>query len=143
VLLDVEWAEKGFVTQEKRLVPVYHKTNVLGLQQFLRDKLPTWANNGSCVQDIWKNFKDIVFEGIERFIPHKILKPNPDPEYNKKEVKQLKVKVRRAYNRRKLGKHYQAELKRLSKKLLTAKRNAQETFLNSVLQNEGKSWSKF
>jgi len=139
----VEWAEKGFVTQEKRLVPVYHKTNVLGLQQFLRDKLPTWANNGSCVQDIWKNFKDIVFEGIERFIPHKILKPNPDPEYNKKEVKQLKVKVRRAYNRRKLGKHYQAELKRLSKKLLTAKRNAQETFLNSVLQNEGKSWSKF
>jgi hypothetical protein len=39
--------------------------------------------------------------------------PNPDPEYNK-EVKRLKVKVRRAYNRRKLGEHYQAELKRLS-----------------------------
>jgi len=52
VLLDVEWAEKGFVTQEKRLVPAYHKTNVLGLQKFLRDKLPTWANNGSCVEDI-------------------------------------------------------------------------------------------
>jgi hypothetical protein len=41
-------------------------------------------------------------------------------------VKQLKVKVRRAYNRRKLGKHYQAELKRLSKKLLTAKRIGEE-----------------
>jgi len=64
VLLDVEWAEKGFVTQEKRLVPAYHKTNVLGLQQFLRDKLPTWKNNGSCVEDKWKNFKDIVSEGI-------------------------------------------------------------------------------
>jgi hypothetical protein len=25
VLLDVEWAEKGFVTQGKRLVPAYHK----------------------------------------------------------------------------------------------------------------------
>ena len=62
VLLNVEWAEKGFVTQEKHLVPVYHKTNVLGLQKFLWDKLPTWANNGSCVEDIWKNFKDIVFE---------------------------------------------------------------------------------
>jgi hypothetical protein len=58
-------------------------------------------------------------------------------------VKRLKVKVRRAYNRRKLGEHYQAKLKRLSKKLLTAKRNAQETFLSSVLQNEGKSWSVF
>jgi hypothetical protein len=80
VLFDVEWAEKGFVTQEKGLVPAYHKTNMLGLQQFLRDKLPTWTNNGSCVEDIWKNFKDIVFEGIERFVPHKILKLNPDPE---------------------------------------------------------------
>ena len=54
VLLDVEWAEKVFVTQKKRLVPAYHKTNVLGLQQFLRDKLPTWANNGSCVEDMEK-----------------------------------------------------------------------------------------
>ena len=133
---------KSFVTQGKGL-PAYHKTNVLGLQQFLRDKLPTCGNNGSSVEDIWKNFKDIVFEGIERFVPHKILKPNPDPEYYNKEVKRLKVKVRGAYKRRKLGEHYQAELKRLSKKLLTAKRNAQETFLSSVLQNEGKSWSEF
>jgi hypothetical protein len=90
----VEWAEKGFVTQEKRLVPAYHKTNILGLQQFLRDKLPTWANNGSCLEDIWKKFKDIVFEGIERFVLHKIVKPNPDPEYYNKEMKRLKVKVR-------------------------------------------------
>jgi len=81
VLLDVEWAGKGFVTQEKRLIPAYHKTNVLGLQQFIRDKLPTWANNGSCVEDTWKNFKGILSGGIERFVPHKILKPNPDPEY--------------------------------------------------------------
>jgi len=58
-------------------------------------------------------------------------------------VKRLKVKVRRAYSRIKLGEHHQAELKRLSKKLLTAKRNAQETFFSSVLQNEGKSWSEF
>jgi len=58
-------------------------------------------------------------------------------------VKRLKVKVRRAYNRRKLGEHYQAEVKRLSRKLLTAKRNAQKKFLSSVLQNEGKSWSEF
>ena len=72
VLLEVEWVEKGFVTQEKRLVPAYHKSNVLGLLNFLRDKLPTWANNGSCVEDMWKNFKDIVFEGIERFVQHKI-----------------------------------------------------------------------
>jgi hypothetical protein len=58
-------------------------------------------------------------------------------------VKHLKVKGRRAYSRSKLGGHYQAELKQLSEKLLTAKRNAQETFLRSLLQNEGKRWSEF
>jgi len=123
---------KIFCGSGETLVLAYHKTNVLGLQQFLGDKLPTWANNGSCVEDIWKNFKDTVSEGIELFVPHKILKPNPDPEYYNKEVKRLKVRVRRAYNRRKLGERYQAELKRLSKKLLTAKTNAQEKFLSSV-----------
>jgi len=58
-------------------------------------------------------------------------------------VKLLNVNVRRTYNRRKLGEHYHAELKRVSKKLLTVKRNAQEIFYCSGLQNEGKSWSEF
>jgi hypothetical protein len=71
------------------------------------------ANNGSCVEDIRNNLKDIIFEGIERFIPHKI-KKNPDPKYYNREGKRLKVKVRRAYNKRKLGEHYQQEEMELS-----------------------------
>ena len=35
------------------------------------------------------------------------------------------------------------ELKRLSKKLLAAKKTAQETFLQSALGNEGSCWSWF
>jgi hypothetical protein len=70
----MEWEENVVGTQEKRFLPTYHKTNALRLQNFLRDKLPMWANNGSCVEDIWKHFKDIVFESMERFVPHKILK---------------------------------------------------------------------
>jgi hypothetical protein len=127
VLLELEWAENGFVAQDKQLVPVCHKTNVVGLQNFLRDKLPTWANNGSCVRNIWKHFRDLVFEGVERFVPHKILKQNPDSKYYNKEVKHLiKVKVRRAYIRRKLGEHYKVELKRLLKKLLAVKEACKE-----------------
>jgi hypothetical protein len=70
----VEWEENRDVTVEKRLIPACHKTNILSLQNVLRDKLPIWANNGSCVEDIWKNFKDIIFKSIERFVLHKILK---------------------------------------------------------------------
>jgi hypothetical protein len=102
---------------------------VLGLQKFLRDKLRTWANNCSCVEDIWTNFKDIVFKGIERFVPHKILKANPDPEYYNKKVKRLKVKFRKAYNRRKLGEHYKADLKGLFNKIVDSEKKSTGNFL--------------
>jgi len=76
----------------------------------------------------WIKFKDIVFEGIGQFVPHKILKQNLDPEYYNKEVKRLKRRVRKAYNMRKLGGDYKAKLNRLSNKLLSAKRNALDNF---------------
>jgi hypothetical protein len=57
-----------------RLVTVYLKTDVLGLQTFLRDKFAKWAGNGSNVEEIWINLKEVVFESIERFVPLKILK---------------------------------------------------------------------
>jgi hypothetical protein len=77
--------------------------------------------------------------------PKKTLSKNPDPEYYNREVKRLKVKVkvRKAYNKRKFGQHYQADLNRLSKELLVAKRKVQETFLRSALQNEGRCWTEF
>jgi hypothetical protein len=94
----------------------------LGLQTFLRDKFTVWAGNGRCVEEIWNNFKNIIFESIERFVPHKILRINSDSEFYNKEVKRLKVKVKKAYNRRKLGQQYREELIRLSKRLLLAKK---------------------
>jgi len=36
VLLEAEWGENCHKHQVERLVPVYHKTNVTGLQSFLR-----------------------------------------------------------------------------------------------------------
>jgi len=85
----------------------------------------------------------IIFEGIKRYVPQKILSKILDPEYYNKEVKQLKVKVRKMYNKRKFEHPYQADLKRLSKELLVAKKKAQETFLHSVFQNKGRCWTEF
>jgi hypothetical protein len=47
------------------------------------------------------------------------------------------------YNKREFGQPYQAELKRLSNELLVAKKEAQETFLHSVLPNDGRCWTEF
>jgi hypothetical protein len=41
----------------------------MGLQTFLRGKFAVWADNGGCVEEVWNNFKSIIFQGIERFIP--------------------------------------------------------------------------
>jgi hypothetical protein len=80
VLLEVERGENCRERQVERLVPVYHKTNVTSLQSFLRNKFASWASHGSCVEEFWKSFKEIVFESIDRFVPHKILRTDPDPE---------------------------------------------------------------
>ena len=58
----------------------------------------TPPRNGSCVEEIWNNFKNIVYESIESFVPRKILRKISDPEYYNKEIKRLKSKVRKAYN---------------------------------------------
>jgi hypothetical protein len=67
-------------------VPVYNKTEVLSLQFFLRDKFAAGASNGSCVEEIWNNFKNRVYKCIERFVPRKILRKNSDPDYYNKEI---------------------------------------------------------
>jgi len=58
VMLEVEWEESDCEPQVERVVPVYNKTDVLGLQTFLRDKFAVWSSNGSCVEEIWNNFKN-------------------------------------------------------------------------------------
>jgi len=86
-MLEVEWEESGCEPQVGGVVPVYNKTDVLGLQNFLRDKFALWASNGSCMEEIWNNLKNLVCECIERFLPRKILRKNSDPEYYNKEIK--------------------------------------------------------
>jgi hypothetical protein len=72
--LEVEWGENNREHQVEGLFPVYHKTNVMGLERFLREKFASWINNGSCVEENWKRFKKIIFERIDRFVTNIILR---------------------------------------------------------------------
>jgi hypothetical protein len=74
VILEVDWEENFSEPQLGKLIPVYNKTDVIGLQTFLRDRFTDWASNGCSVEQIWSHFKNIVHESVERFVPHKILK---------------------------------------------------------------------
>ena len=93
--MKVEWGDTCTGSQVERVVPVYNKTDVSGLQTVLRDKFVVWTNNGNNLQEIRNNFKNIVYQIIERFVPHKTLRKNSDPEYYNKEIRRLKSKVRK------------------------------------------------
>jgi hypothetical protein len=43
VLLEVDWDENMHGAQVERIVPLYNKTDVLGLQAFLREKFELWV----------------------------------------------------------------------------------------------------
>ena len=55
VILEVDWEDTCTEPQVERLVPVYNKTDVSGLENFLSNKFVVWACNGSSVEEIWKN----------------------------------------------------------------------------------------
>ena len=85
------------------MFPVYQKTDVLGLQASLREMVNLCDGNGSGVEEIWKSYKDKIVGGIKRYVPQTILSKSPKPEYYNKEVKWLRLKVRKMYIREKLG----------------------------------------
>jgi hypothetical protein len=66
--------------REDRLIPIYKKADVIGLQTFLREEYGGWAGKGKNVE-IWENLNDVVYAIIGRYVPHKILRLNSDPEY--------------------------------------------------------------
>jgi hypothetical protein len=86
VILEIEWEDNCFEPQVERVVLVYNKTDVLGLQTSLGENFTVWTSNGSSVEEIRNNFKNIVYEGMVHFVPHKILRKNSDPGYYKRKL---------------------------------------------------------
>jgi hypothetical protein len=56
-LLEAEWQDNCCEPPVERLVPVCHKTDVLGVQTLLWHKLAIWERNGRRVEEIRSNFK--------------------------------------------------------------------------------------
>ena len=61
------------------------QNRLLGLQTFLRDKFAVWASNGSSVEEIWNNFKNIGYQSIELLYRLKYFKKS-EPDYYKKDT---------------------------------------------------------
>jgi hypothetical protein len=59
VILEVEWEENCCVPQVEKLVQCTTK-HVSGLQTLQQDKFGIWESNGSSMEEIGNNFKEVV-----------------------------------------------------------------------------------
>jgi hypothetical protein len=73
-VFEIRWDEISRKTKVERIVPVYHETDVLGLQTFLLETFHMWAGNGNCLEEIRMSYKDIIFDCIKRYVPKKLLR---------------------------------------------------------------------
>ena len=73
VLLEVERGENAASISGK-ISSCLPQNKRYGSTNFPQGNFASWASNGCCVKEIWNRFKEIVFERIDRFVPHKILR---------------------------------------------------------------------
>jgi hypothetical protein len=60
VELEVEWDEICRESNVEKIVSLYYKMGILGLQSFLWEKVNLWPGIGSCVEEIWKHNMHII-----------------------------------------------------------------------------------
>jgi hypothetical protein len=110
------------------------------LEERLKDFIMLPGN----VNEKWQRYKEIMTEIQKDFIPEKTMKENRDPTYYNKEVKTLKIKARRIYNKCKRNKKKLSELENVRNELEEAKSRALDSYLAEIMDenNQKKSWNK-
>jgi hypothetical protein len=117
----------------------YSRMDTGGFSNYLTEKFSEWVVKGSCVNEVWENFKILLTEGTIRYVPCKTLKANPDPEYYTVEIRRLKRRVRRLHKIRNRGGMYLNNYKLAYQKLNSEKLKAKDQFLRNSLKDQG--WS--
>ncbi len=93
------------------------------------------------MEEIWGVFKDIIYEALQKFVPCKILKNNPDPEYYIANIRRMKRITRKAFKNRKRSSEHINIFRNRSKELERKKKIVQEAYLKNILDGKGNNWT--
>lgn len=80
---------------------------------------------------------------MQTFVPCKLLKSNPDPEYYNAKIRCMKRKTRKAFRNRHISDNHMSLFRSYSKALEKEKKIAEERHLKYILDADGSNWSKF
>ncbi len=95
------------------------------------------------MEEIWGIFKHIIYKALQKFVPCKILKYNPDPEYYNAKIRIMKRITRKAYKNRKRSSEHTNIFRNRSKELEREKKIAQEADFLNILDGKGNNWTRF
>jgi Reverse transcriptase (RNA-dependent DNA polymerase)/Endonuclease-reverse transcriptase len=130
-------------TQERKIFN-YNRADQVGIMTRLEERLKDFIMLPGNINEKWQLYKEIMTEIQKDFIPEKTMRENRDPAYYNKEVKTLKRKARRIYNKYKRNKKKTSELENVRNELEEAKSRALDSYLTEIMDenNQKKSWNK-
>ena len=81
---------KAFGSQTLKNSPDVPQNGCFRLASLSSGKVQSVGRKWQFVEEIWENYENIIFKGINRYGPHKTVSKNPDNECYNKEVKWLR-----------------------------------------------------
>lgn len=121
----------------------YRRADQGKFQEYLEGCFARWTSEGCHINILWENFLKILNSAIRKFVPFKLLKHNPDPEYYTREIRSLKRKVRKAYNKRHASSELMQKFKSLARELVLKKKAAHDSYMQNLFGSDGNGWKNF
>jgi hypothetical protein len=129
-------------------VYLFRKADIPQLKYFLKNEFQKFLDHPGSVDDIWKTFIATVRQGIDLFIPTKIISDNKQPKWYSKEVRaalkrQRKLHARASKSRGSIDSHLYNNCRKETRKTV---HKAYSDYLdnvvaNSLLENPKLFWS--
>jgi len=126
-----------------REVFLYSKADVQQFGKYLGSKFSTFTTSSasSSVDECWANFKSLLLEAAQQFIPTRKFSSNGDPPWINNEIKALKKRARKAHADAKKSNNY-TYFYEVRAELNFAKKAAESNFLEFTLQSDLKNAPK-
>ena len=143
VELNIKHSENPLHVSDKAVkILLYNRADQRKFQDHLNESFVRWASEGRHINILWNNFLNIVNGAIDKFVPFKVLKQNPGQEYYTREIRRLKRKLKKAYNKRRDSYMHMQKFKLLSKELININKAAHENYMLNLLGGSGDGWKK-
>ena len=141
LLVDLSIRAEKKLNKRERVVKQYHMVDQVALNEFLQLNFQQWVSGSNDIDSLWEGFKNVIQKCEMEFVPSKRIKTSDPPYYNR-EIRRLKKKCREEHNKIRRGKGNREHFRDLNKRLLEAKKTAQNNMLGNLVHSHKSNHDK-